>query len=303
MKTLMLFGFGTLLVGLTLGSLRARAGGSSLPKDGRRIEVEGHRGARAARPENTLPAFDYALEQGVDVLELDVGVSRDGHLVVSHDAHVNSEICTGELASKRPLVHELTLSQLRTLDCGSKRPRRFPRQVLVPGTTMPTLGEVFAFVKASKHPAAATVRFNIETKIDPAHPEDTLLPDAFADLLVAEIKKHGMLGRSVIQSFDPRTLVAAKRIEPNVRISFLSEDSRHDLAKIARELGAEIVSPQWNHLNRRKVSELQRQGTLVVPWTANSKRAWHTLASLGVDGIITDDPKGLIDWLKAQGLR
>src|SRR6266481_3785618 len=120
------------------------------------IQVHGHRGARAMRPENTLPAFEYAIAQGVDALELDMAVTRDGVLVVSHDPELRSPVCTGP--KERAVIHELTLAEVRQWDCGAKQNPLFSTQKTVPGTKMPTLDEVFALAPKGKF------LFNIETK-------------------------------------------------------------------------------------------------------------------------------------------
>src|SRR4051794_5242122 len=107
-----------------------------------RIEVHGHRGARALRPENTIPAFEYAIAQGVDVLELDLGVTKDGVVVVSHDPILRAPICKGPKA--QAIIHQSTLAQLREWDCGAVQNPLFKRQLAIPGTPIPTLDEVFA---------------------------------------------------------------------------------------------------------------------------------------------------------------
>src|SRR3712207_1582119 len=122
-----------------------------------RILVHGHRGARAVLPENTLPAFEYAIAVGVDVLELDLAVTRDNVLVVSHDPKINSTICSGP--KEHAAIRELSLAELRAYDCGSRKNPLFPLQKPVPGTRIPTLDEVFALADRGKF------EFNIETKI------------------------------------------------------------------------------------------------------------------------------------------
>src|SRR5215468_1093746 len=129
------------------------------------IQVHGHRGARAMRPENTIPAFEYAIAQGVDALELDMAVTRDNVLVVSHDPILQAPVCTGP--RERAVIHELTLAEVKQWDCGAKQNPGFAKQQPVPGTKMPTLDEVFALAPQGKF------LFNIETKIFPQRPELT----------------------------------------------------------------------------------------------------------------------------------
>src|SRR6266481_1027502 len=123
---------------------------------GQNIQVHGHRGARAMRPENTLPAFEYAIAQGVDALELDMAVTKDNVVVVSHDPELRPPVCTGP--RERVAIHELTLAEVRQWDCGAKQNPLFAKQQTVPGTKMPTLDEVFALAPKGKF------LFNIETK-------------------------------------------------------------------------------------------------------------------------------------------
>lgn len=269
------------------------------------IEVQGHRGARAVRPENTLAAFDAALAAGVDTLELDLGVSSDRRLVVSHEPYLDPARCLDaegrRLPKKIPLASR-TLAQIQTYDCGSLKNDRFPGQILAPAK-MPSLEEVFDHVLASKHPAAKTVNFNIETKLYPAHPELTPSPEDFAGLVVAAITKRKMTARAIVQSFDHRTLVAVKKRAPKLRIAMLQPDGLPPLVPIARALGAEIVSPHHEWIRAQDVAELHAIGVRVIPWTANDEASWARLVKLGVDGIITDDPAALIAYLKKRKLR
>ena len=279
---------------LTLAALAAQPN-----TPGGRVEVQGHRGARAVRPENTLPAFEYALEVGVDTLELDLAVTRDDHLVVSHDPIIDERICSGGSGA----IRRKTLSEIRKLDCGSKVNPRFRKQRRAPGARMPTLDEVFRHVRRSKAPAAKRVQFNIETKIFPARPELSPGPSAFARLVVDAIERHGMTSRAVVQSFDHRSLRAVKRIAPSIRVAMLTSESLPDFAALARSLGAEIVSPNWAWITREAVDELHAAGVRVIPWTVNDLRVVDRMLMLDVDGIITDDPKRVIEHLRRRGRR
>ncbi len=272
------------------------------------IEVHGHRGTRALRPENTLPAFGYALNVGVDVLELDMDVTKDGVIVIGHDPIINPDICTDENGNdigKNKIIHQMTLAEVKKLDCGSKKNPRFPLQLPVPGTKMPTLEELFAFVKNFKAPIAKTVRFNIETKSDPKHPELAPEPKDFAALVIKIVKKHGLLNRVILQSFDHRTLVEAKKIEPKIIIAALtdSEDTGTDYPKILGALKPEIFSPNMGEISVKDVVAAHKANIKVVPWTANKPAEWDQLIAAGVDGIISDDPEALIKYLKEKKLR
>lgn len=265
------------------------------------VEVYGHRGARALYPENTLPAFKHALEAGADFLELDLGVTKDGHLVVCHDSRLNPEIhrrIDGRpMPRPAPLLQELSLAQVKGYDAGSLRHPRFPRQQLVPGTRIPTLEEVFALVAQSVHPTARRIRFNIETKIDPARPGETVGPNEFTTIAIAAFRKSGFFDRIVLQSFDPRTLELARRIAPKLTRSLLVEDAQVDMLVESRRVGAEIVSPNFHLLTPTLVARLHAAGLRVIPWTANQAAEWEKLRDLKVDGIITDDPAGLLKFM------
>lgn len=291
---------------LTLLALAVPLTGHAKVRSKAKIQVQGHRGARALRPENTLPAFDYALEAGVDVLELDLLMTKDDRLVVMHDPHVSPVLCSGPRGRAVPkglAVRTLTLAKLQTFDCGAKKNPRFPKQQPVPGTRIPTFEAVLDHVLASKHPSAQRVHFNIETKLEPAHPELFGRPKAIAARVVRLLKARGLLDRAVLQSFDARTLVAAKALAPTLRTSMLISDNAPPLVPIAKALGASFISPHHEWITAENVRELHAAGIKVVPWTANDAAAWQRLVAMEVDGIISDDPAALIAWLTQRGLR
>jgi glycerophosphoryl diester phosphodiesterase len=264
------------------------------------VEVHGHRGARAVRPENTLPAFQYALEVGVDVLELDLHVTKDRELVLSHNAKIPKDLCLGpggKPISKEPPIYSLTLSEVKEYDCGSLRHSKYPNQVSVPNTPIPTLAELFKLVNESNLPSARKVRFNIETKMNPARLSPP--PEEFVSLVMREIEAFGMIDRVIIQSFDFRTLREVRKTHPQVVISALVEDSRINLIKVAEQLKPEIISPEWQMLDEDLVARLHSRGVQVAPWTANNAPVWRKLLEWKVDAVITDDPKGLIDYLNS----
>jgi glycerophosphoryl diester phosphodiesterase len=261
-----------------------------------RILVHGHRGARAVRPENTMPAFEYAIQQGVDVLELDLAVTKDNHLVVSHDEILPPAICDGPQGATR-VIREMTLTELRKWDCGAKRNPGFPQQQPVPGTHVPTLEEVLAL--ASK----GSFEFNIETKIEPDKPQFTPEPEVFAKLLVDAIRRHKLETRVIIQSFDFRTLHAAAKLAPELRRSALYAGIPKDLVALTKGAEATICSPYYRLATASQVDALHKANFQVVPWTANTPADWDRLIAAGVDAIITDDPAALIAHLKSKGLR
>ena len=256
------------------------------------VLVHGHRGARAVLPENTLPAFEHAITAGVDVLELDLAVTKDDVLVVSHDPLLNPVICTG-VEGQIP-IRTLTLTQLRQFDCGSKKHPDFPKQKPVPGTRIPTFDEVLALAPRG------SFEYNVETKIFAKYPNLTPPPEQFARLVLDAVKRRGLVSRVILQSFDFRTLQAMKQLAPEMRLSALYEGSPKSLVEIAKEAGASIVSPRYPLVTKENVAEAHKAGLQVVPWTANTPEEWKRLIDCGVDAIITDDPAELIAFLEKQ---
>jgi glycerophosphoryl diester phosphodiesterase len=259
------------------------------------ILVHGHRGARAMRPENTIPAFRYAIAQGVDALELDMAVTSDNVVVVSHDPILEAPVCTGAAGSA--VIHTLTLRQVREWDCGKVRNPRFPNQQTVPGTRIPTLDEVFDLAPLGKFD------FNIETKIFLEHPEYSPGPEEFVKLVLAKIRAHKLEKRVILQSFDFRTLVEMKRVAPEIRISALLENDPADFVAVGLQAKADIISPQFPMATPERVRAAHAAGLQVVPWTANDPKDWDKLIAADVDAIISDDPAALIAYLKTKGRR
>jgi glycerophosphoryl diester phosphodiesterase len=260
-----------------------------------RIQVHGHRGARAMRPENTIPAFQYAIGIGVDVLELDMAVTKDNVLVVSHDPTLLPKICEGPKPGAA--IHELTLAQLREYDCGKRKNPDFPKQQPVPGTRVPSLDEVFALGRGNN------VQFNIETKIFLDRPELTPSPEEFVKLVLAEVRKHHLEKRIILQSFDFRTLHVMKKLAPEIRLAALYEGPPKSFVEIAKEADAGIISPHYSLVTKEQVATAHKSGLEVVPWTANTPADWDKLVDAKVDAIISDDPAALIAYLKAKHLR
>ena len=265
------------------------------------IDVQGHRGARALLPENSLAAFEYALELGVDTLEFDTGISKDGVVVIAHDQTINPIICqykNGDAVNDELWIHQLSLSEIKQFDCGSKKNPRFEQQKTIPGTEIPTLSELFELVSKSDLKNAKTVLFNIETKSDPLLPHAQPAPDDFVAAVYELIKEYGFENRVTLQSFDHRTLLSAAKIAPELQRSALFKDAPEEWLEAALAADAHTISPHHQIIDRKTVALMQDEGLAVIPWTANSKRQWARLLKLGVDGIITDDPKGLLEYLE-----
>ena len=282
------------------------------------FDLQGHRGARGLAPENTLVAFDKAMDLGVTTLELDVGVTADGVVVVAHDPYLNPLIArdaAGQwLAGTRgPLLRSLTYAQIQTYDVGRIKPdspyaTTFATQQPADGTRMPTLAALFDRVKAR----GANVRFNIETKLSPLAPDETLAPEPFAQALLKVVQDAGMQGRVTIQSFDWRTLQAVQKLAPAVPTAYLSwqtaaNDTIRDgtwtagykiaehgsVPKMVKAAGGRVWSPNGGAVTEALVKEAQGLGLQVIPWTVNAPADMERLVAWGVDGLITDYPDRL----------
>jgi glycerophosphoryl diester phosphodiesterase len=261
-----------------------------------RILVHGHRGARARRPENTIPAFEYAIAQGVDALEMDMAVTKDNVIVISHDPILEPPVCSGP--SARAVIRQLTLAEVHQWDCGAVRNPRFETQQTIPGTRIPTLDDVFQLA------SRGTFDYNIETKSFPDHPEYTPSPEDFSRMALEKVRHYHLEKRIILQSFDFRTLIAMRKLAPEIRLSALIENDPRDFAAVsAAAAKAEIVSPEFHLVTPEKVAEARRAGLQVVPWTANTPADWDKLIAAKVDAIISDDPAELIAYLRRKGLR
>ena len=323
----------------TMERLSGRQPDPPAPPIAQPFDVQGHRGARGLLPENTLEAFREALELGVSTLELDLGMTGDGVVVVSHDPYINGAICRSpdgrRIRGRGPLLKDLTLAQVQAYDCGSLNPsrRRFPEPPRrnVPGARIPTLAEVFRLTRVFGDEA---VQFNIETKIHPELPT-TLPMETFVDAVVAVVREHGMEDRVILQSFDWRSLRRGKALEPRLRTAaLLTPDTLRGAAggpspwldgcdldaaggtslgllEAIRKDGdfVDIFSPDWVLINPRShhflgstVVEIQAAGFPVIPWTLNASRDLERALDLGVAGIITDYPDRLLEILHRRGV-
>lgn len=257
------------------------------------LDVQGHRGARGLRPENTLPAFEKALELGVTTLELDLQVTADRHLVVRHDPRPERKLCRLESGAPVPRTpfRELRLEDLEGIDCGSRKDPDYPEQVPVPGARIPTLEEVFELARAAPYP----VRLNVEIKIK--KPSETIPVREFAALVVEAIRASGLEGRVMVQSFEPEALRAVGETAPEIPTALLVR-SRTAYERLLEESGADVISPRVGGLREKDVRSLQDRGISVIPWTVNDRPTMRRLIEWGVDGIITDYPDRLLDLVR-----
>jgi glycerophosphoryl diester phosphodiesterase len=197
-----------------------------------RLDVQGHRGARGLLPENTLPAFERAIDLGVTTVELDVAVTRDGVVVISHDAALNPDITRGPdgsfLAARGPAIHSLAYEELLQYDVGRLNPgsaygKPFTEQRAIDGTRIPRLAELF---ELARRKGADRLRFNIEIKSDPTRPELSLAPEPFARAVIDEVRRARVQRRVTIQSFDWRPLAVVQREAPEIETAYLTVQAR-----------------------------------------------------------------------------
>jgi glycerophosphoryl diester phosphodiesterase len=273
------------------------------------IDVQGHRGCRGLMPENSIPGFLKALELGVTTLELDVVITQDSKVVVSHEPFLSHEICsdtTGnriqEADAQSFNIYNLTYNQLQQFDCGLQHHPRFPEQQKLP-TTKPLLTDV---IKAAEtyclHNGRPLPYYNIETKCTPQgdgvfHPG----PERFTRLLLDVVASTNIKERFILQSFDVRTLRYAKQIDTTFITALLVENQDGIEANLAM-LGftPSIYSCDYTLLQPGEVETLQNRGMLVIPWTVNDPKDMEHLLEEGVDGIITDYPDRLLKIARAK---
>ncbi|HVO90524.1 MAG TPA: glycerophosphodiester phosphodiesterase [Casimicrobiaceae bacterium] len=287
------------------------------------FDIEGHRGARGLAPENTLAAFRLAIELGVDTIETDLGVTRDNLLVISHNQRLFAAITRDAqgryLVGEAPRIHDLTFAQLQRYDVGRVDPhsdyaRLFPRQKPSDGERIPTLQALIDMVKAAERP----IRLNLETKLTPEAPDDAPAPEAFARLVVDQLQAAGVAARVTIQSFDWRTLVAVKRMAPNLRTSCLTIEASNtnnvatrngraspwtaglslaevngSVPQLVKNANCDVWSPFHRNVTPERIAEAHRLGLAVLPWTVNDEADMARLIDAGVDGLISDYPDRL----------
>jgi glycerophosphoryl diester phosphodiesterase len=276
------------------------------------ILVHGHRGSRATRPENTIPAFEYAIQHGADVLELDLAVTKDNVLVVSHFPFITADypgerVCVGPQVPPHTAIHTLTLAQVEQYDCGSHALSAFPKQLAVPGTHIPTFDQVLDLAPQGNFD------FNVETKIFPSHPELSPGPEQFVFMIDEAVKRHHLQSRVILQSFDFRTLRAMKTLDPSIRRSALFGDPKYDsmmgitdpdkgFVSLGRKSEATILSPSFALVTQENVAAAHSAGLQVMPYTVDNPEDWQKMVDAKVDAIITDDPEALVIWLRSHSL-
>jgi glycerophosphoryl diester phosphodiesterase len=267
------------------------------------FDWQGHRGCRGLLPENSIPAFLKALELGVTTLELDLAVSRDSQLIVSHEPWLNHDIClkadgspiTKEEAEKL-LIWQMTAAQVQQCDCGSRGNPRFKEQKAM-RTVKPTLRQVVEAVrKQADFLRKPMPLFNIEIKSQPNFDEKrTPSVSTFAKLVFNEIQALHIADRTCVQSFDPRSLEAIHQLDPKQTTALLVENADGLAANLKRlTFKPTIYSPFYLLINKTTVDSCHSRQMKVIPWTVNDTGAMRQLINMDVDGIITDYPDRIL---------
>lgn len=293
------------------------------------FDVQGHRGARGLKPENTLPAFEIALDLGVDTLELDLHLTADDVVVVWHDPVIDRSKCALDPSLGAPtapdpdargvdesalMIRRLTFAQIQEYRCDrNPDPRLFPDQDR-DATTLAgdryqiiSLDQLFQFVESYAISAQKTVaqrqnasmaRFNLETKRRPDNPDaigdefDGTTPGVFERAIVNLVQAHNLTNRVTIQSFDHRSLWAVGQIAPQIRLAALISEPTAVDALAAK--GSAILSPRSTLVTPMLLAQAHAHGLKVIPWTVNEPEEMQRLITMGVDGLITDRPDLLL---------
>ncbi len=263
------------------------------------FDLQGHRGARGISPENSIPGFMTALDWGVTTMEMDVYITKDKKVVVSHDSWISSDFCLhpdgseiSKAEEKSLRIYEMDYEEIQKFDCGSKTNASFPDQASVK-TSKPLLRDaIVAIEHRIKDRMLYEVDYNIEIKSSPSgdnklHPE----PEVFADLVYNLVDQYLPLERVVIQSFDARVLKYFHKKYPDIRLSWLTSNTKTVEANL-RELGFHpaIYSPHYKMLTKAKVDYLKKLEIRVIPWTVNEVDDMKRMLEWKVDGFITDYP-------------
>jgi glycerophosphoryl diester phosphodiesterase len=296
------------------------------------LDLQGHRGARALAPENTLPGFALTLGIGVTTLELDIAITKDDVLVISHDPKLNPDITRGPdgrfLDAPGPVIRQLDFAELQRYDVGRLKPGTryaglYPQQQAIDGARIPRLDELFALVRKSGN---EEVRFAIETKVTPFNPDETAAPEAFARAVIAAIRDAGVARRSTILSFDWRTLAVVQKEAPEIGTVYLSAQQQWldnigagkpegsawtagvqfkdhgSVPKMVHAAGGRIWSSFFGDLDAAKVREAQALGIQVLAWTVNQPRDIARMLDLGVHGIVSDRPDLVREEMQRRGI-
>lgn len=262
------------------------------------FDAQAHRGGRGLMPENTIPAMLDAIDRGITTLEMDLQLSKDRQVIVSHDAAFNSNFATtpqGDTltkeAARKIVLYQLNYDSIRKYDVGMKFNPEFPRQQKIP-VSKPLLSDLLDKTEAYAKQKQRPVYYNIEIKSGPAA-DGKYYPDleTFIDLAMTVINKKGMTSRVMIQAFDTRALEILHRKYPQYALSYLiGEKEKRPLDELLKNLGftPPILSPQSSMVTADLVKQCHQQKMKIIPWTVNNLPELQRLKDWGVDGVISD---------------
>lgn len=284
-------------IALCAGVLLPFCLGAQTNKVSKRTEIHGHRGFRGHYPENTLSSFREAARIGVDAIELDIVISKDLQVVVSHEPWFNYKICSepnGERvrALKRHNLYKMDYAEIRSYDCGIRGDREFPEQKAM-AEYKPLLSETIIMIdQFCKDNSLPLITYNIEIKSGKIgdgkwHPA----PQKIAELLCALLKEFNINERILIQSFDTRSLQAVHKIDPGLRLGLLIANTGsvdHNLRKLG--FIPYMYNPALKLTREHTVKQAHQHGCKIIPWTINREEDMKKLIEWGVDGLITDYP-------------
>lgn len=266
------------------------------------VEVQGHRGDRGSFPENTIPAFLSAVNKGADVIELDVVISKDRKVVVSHEPFMSSAYVIApsgtaiKKAEERTFnLYKMTYDSIRQFDSGSNGNKSFPQQRKMK-TSKPLLSEVFDSVASYiDRYKLKQVRYNIEIKSDKSeYGISQPQPEEFVDIVMKEILARNMSEKINIQSFDAEILNIMHKKYPGIMLAYLTDEAGIEKNLNRLDFVPEIYSPYYKLVNREFIDSLRNKKMRVIPWTVNNTNDIEKMILLKVDGIITDYPERVV---------
>ncbi|MTE26777.1 glycerophosphodiester phosphodiesterase family protein [Winogradskyella ouciana] len=265
-----------------------------------KLDVQGHRGCRGLLPENSLPAFEKAVDLGVQTLELDIAITKDKEVVVSHEPFISRFTCLNPEGNEIPKemdmaynLYHMTNEEIKEFDCGSKYHPSYPEQEKLK-TYKPLLSEVFEMDKVKE----SEVKFNIELKSKPEYYGIyTPHPEEYVKIVLNEIEDKGMFNRVNLQSFDLTILEEIKKQSPKMKIALLIDKDENIATKLAElSYKPEIISPYFELLTSHDlIMNYQDKGYKIIPWTVNEEQDMFKMLRWNVDGIITDYPDRLLE--------
>lgn len=268
------------------------------------IDIQGHRGCRGLFPENSLAAFEKAIDLGVHTLELDIAITKDLQVIVSHEPFMSKTICLKpnglEIIDNEDMffnLYNMSHDEIKKFDCGTKFHPNYPNQKKVK-TYKPLLKEVFQRVTSKN----SEVKFNIEIKSKPEYYGlYTPCPNEYVGIVLKEVEASGSFNRVNLQSFDLSILEEIKKQSSKMVIALLVDENENIEEKLKLlSFKPEIISPYFKLLDKRIIKTLKARDFKIIPWTVNDENDLENMINFQVDGIITDYPDLLIQMLNDQ---